>query len=90
MTKAPEEETKADSDHTNAVNQQDDKTNMTPPTSTMMLRSAGHAQSQQFQEEGHSVTFQPTHFVSSMPFTSSSKIPKQKEMAESYLKEKDH
>jgi hypothetical protein len=68
----------------------DEKANMTPPASTMVLRSAGYAQSQQFQAEVHSVTFQPTHFVPGMLFTSSSKNPKQKEMVKPYLKEKDH
>jgi hypothetical protein len=85
---APEAQTEADSDKNRTVNQRDDRANVMAQISSMLLRSAGRAQSQQSQAEGQSVTFQSTHFFSSMPFTSSSKLEKQEEMAESYFKKR--
>jgi hypothetical protein len=87
---APEAQNEEDSDQNSTVNQRNDRANVIAPTSSMVLMSAGRAQSQQSQAEGQSVTFHSTHFFSSMPFTSSSKLSKQEEMAESYLNEKDN
>jgi Reverse transcriptase (RNA-dependent DNA polymerase) len=41
-------------------------------------------------DQSQAVTFVSTHFFSSMPFTSSSKLALQEEMAESYLQEKNN
>ena len=63
-------------------------------SSGMVLRSAINAQSEPNESSGldqsQALTFVSTHFYSSMPFTSSSKLAQQEEMAESYLKEKEN
>jgi hypothetical protein len=62
--------------------------------SAMVLRSSTNAQSESKEsselDQSQVLTFVSTHFYSSMPFTSSSKLAQQEEMAESYLQEKEN
>jgi hypothetical protein len=61
-------------------------------SSAMVLRSSTNAQSESKDsselDQSQALTFVSTHFYSSLPFTSSSKLAQQEEMTESYLQEK--